>query len=181
MRTIARIVDALMGDALMGDALMAALVVVLATAAGPGCQGSDRPRQTAGDPAAAPAPPSAAPVAEAPSPTASAEAPSPAPASPGVATGSAGAPPSTAYAGDIAKLCDVVRLSGAEAESPSDRRLPIANWLAANLTTPESRQFLAQIQPLDGAAKADALDAEARRVGLTGCALAAEWRAPPAR
>jgi hypothetical protein len=90
----------------------------------------------------------------------------------------AAAPPQ-AYAGDIEKLCDVVRLSGADADPDVDRRLPIVNWLAANLTTHESRQFLARIQPLVGEQKADALDAEARRVGLSGCALAAEWRQPP--
>ena len=140
---------------------IACLAAALAAAAGIGCRGSDPPRRRADDPAAAAPPAATAPTTQH-----------------GTA---AGAPPAQAYAGDIAKLCDVVRLSGAEAESPQDRRVPIANWLAANLSTTESRQFLAQIQPLDGAAKADALDAEARRVGLPGCALAAEWRSPPTR
>jgi hypothetical protein len=157
--------------------IVAAGVAALTAAAGLGCQGSDRPRQITGEPAGAPTAPSAAPAA--PSAAAPAAPAAPAPAPPGAATGSAGAPLPPAYADDVAKLCDVVRLSGAESESPGDRRVPIANWLAANLTTAESRQFLARIQPLDGAQKADALDAEARRVGLTGCALAAEWRAPP--
>ena len=36
--------------------------------------------------------------------------------------------------------------------------------------------FGTRIQPLTGNDKADALEAEARRVGHDGCALAAEWR-----
>ena len=151
-------------------ARLAAAVAVVATAAqvGAGCRGSDPPRASADPPRAASAdPPPAAP------PVRSGE-PTPGPAA-------AAAPASKDYAGDIAKLCEVVLLSGAEDESPDDRRLPIANWLAANLTTAESRQFLARIQPLVGEHKADALDAEARRVGLTGCSLATEWRAPPTR
>jgi hypothetical protein len=158
---------------------IACLAAALAASVGLGCRGSD-PRPGASDPPttapAAPAP--AAPPA--PAPAASAPAPSPDPAPTAPADPAPGAPPK-AYAGDIQKLCDVVRLSGAETESPDDRRLPIATWLAANLTTAESRQFLARIQPLGGVDKADALDAEARRVGLAGCALAAEWRAPPTR
>ena len=88
------------------------------------------------------------------------------------------APPGSGYAKDIEALCDVIARSGA----PDDdsRTMLIANWLAANLTTPESRQFLIKIQPLQGEAKANALEAEAKRVGLSGCALAAEWRKPPA-
>jgi hypothetical protein len=139
---------------------MIACLAAAAALAGLGCRGSDpRAERGSASPAAAPSAP--------PSPTAA-----PAAAAP---------PPSKEYASDIEKLCDVVRLSGAEAESPDDRRLPIANWLAANLATAESRQFLAQIQPLVGAQKADALDAEARRVGLASCSLAAEWRSPPTR
>lgn len=86
------------------------------------------------------------------------------------------APPGSAYAKDIEALCDVI----ARADAPDDdaRTLIVANWLAANLTTPESRQFLIKIQPLGGNDKAAALEAEAKRVGLTGCALAAEWRTP---
>ena len=80
------------------------------------------------------------------------------------------------YTEDIAALCDVIARSAA----PDDdsRTMLIANWLAANLKTPESRQFLVRIQPLMGNEKADALEAEAKRVGLSGCALAAEWRGP---
>lgn len=82
------------------------------------------------------------------------------------------------YAADIGKLCDVIRLSGA----PDDdaQTLTTANWLAANLVTQESRKFLVSIQPLIGGAKADALDAEAKRVGLETCALSELWRKPGA-
>jgi hypothetical protein len=82
------------------------------------------------------------------------------------------------YTADIEKLCNVIQLSGA----PDDdaQTLTTANWLAANLTTAESRKFLVSIQPLVGPAKADALDAEAKRVGLVGCALSALWRKPDA-
>jgi hypothetical protein len=86
------------------------------------------------------------------------------------------APPSSDYAADISALCDCVKRSGAAADD--SRALTIANWLAANLKTPESRKFLVQIQPLASEPKATALEAEARRVGLPGCALAAEWRTP---
>jgi hypothetical protein len=82
------------------------------------------------------------------------------------------------YTEDISKLCNVIQLSGA----PDDdaQTLTTANWLAANLVTKESRMFLISIQPLVGAAKADALDAEAKRVGLVGCPLSAIWRKPGA-
>lgn len=91
-----------------------------------------------------------------------------------VATGA----PGSDYALDIAALCDSVARSGAADDD--SRTLTIANWLAANLKTAESRKFLVQIQPLAPEPKATALETEARRVGLPGCALAALWRAPPA-
>lgn len=86
------------------------------------------------------------------------------------------AAPGSPYANDIEALCDVI----ARSQAPDDdsRTLIIANWLAANMKTPESRQFLIKIQPLAGDAKADALEGEAKRVGLSGCALAAQWRTP---
>jgi hypothetical protein len=82
------------------------------------------------------------------------------------------------YAKDIESLCESMTRSGADKIAPDARTLTIANWLAANLVTAESRKFLVEIQPLVGEAKAQALEAEARRVGLPGCALAAEWRTP---
>lgn len=89
------------------------------------------------------------------------------------------AAPGSGYAKDIEALCESVTRSGADQGEPDAKALTIANWLAANLTTPESRKFLVRIQPLVGDAKASALETEARRVGLAGCALADEWRAPP--
>lgn len=83
------------------------------------------------------------------------------------------------YAKDIEALCESVTRSGADKIEPEARTLTIANWLAANLTTPESRKYLVEIQPLVGDAKAAALESEAKRVGLAKCALAAEWRTPP--
>ena len=79
------------------------------------------------------------------------------------------------YAGDIAKICDVVHLSGTDKE-PDGRQVKIAMWLGANLQTAEARKFLVSIQPLEGNAKAAALVAEAKRNGLDECVLAAEWR-----
>ncbi len=93
------------------------------------------------------------------------------------ATGSTG--PGSPYAKDIEQLCESVSRSGADKIESEARQLTIANWLAANLTTPESRKYLVEIQPLVGEAKAAALESEAKRVGLSRCALAAEWRTPP--
>lgn len=101
-----------------------------------------------------------------------APAPAPAPVTePGSAAGSA-----TGYTGDIEKICDVVARSGTAEAASDERILLVANWLSANLETQEARDFLVHIQPLVGDDKARALDAEAKRVGLAGCALAAEWR-----
>jgi hypothetical protein len=91
-------------------------------------------------------------------------------------TGTA-APVPGPYRADIVRLCDVVAQSGADQLPEGERLLAIVQWLPDHLETQDSRQFLARIQPLEGEAKADALDAEARRVGLPDCALAAAWRA----
>jgi hypothetical protein len=80
------------------------------------------------------------------------------------------------YAQDVANICDVVRLSGATGMASNDMRFVTAKWFGENLKTEAAHQFLVRINPLQGEAKAEALEAEARRVGLDGCALAAEWR-----
>jgi len=85
-------------------------------------------------------------------------------------------PPSSPYSHDIEKLCNVSALSGADPGDPVGRMVTTSKWLAANLETPESRTFMVAIQPLEGAQKADALDAEAHKLGLASCPLAAEWR-----
>ena len=94
----------------------------------------------------------------------------------GPGSGSGAQPTTQAYRDDIAALCDVLRLSGADQQEPSARAALIAMWLGPHLKTPESHDFLVKIQPLVGTATADALDGEAKRLGMPGCALAAEWR-----
>jgi hypothetical protein len=81
----------------------------------------------------------------------------------------------TEYRQDLATLCDVVELSDAKQAPSEERSLIIAMWLGPHIKTKEAHDFLARIQPLTGEIKARALEEEARRVGLGGCALAAEW------
>lgn len=92
--------------------------------------------------------------------------------------GETAAPVSPEYREDIAALCDSVRLSGAGSAMAGDRPNLIAMWLAGRPWTKEGHAFLVAVQPLEGDAHAAALEAEAARVGLSGCALAAEWRSP---
>ncbi|HET9626091.1 MAG TPA: hypothetical protein VFP84_32240 [Kofleriaceae bacterium] len=94
------------------------------------------------------------------------------------AAGSAAPAP---YTSDIENLCDAMSRSGADQLSPAERQLAVAEWLGAHLQTDQAHQYLVKIQPLEGEAKAAALEAEARRVGLPGCPLAAEWRTTSAR
>jgi len=83
-----------------------------------------------------------------------------------------------AYKADITTLCDVVHLSEAD-KQPKDERWPIiAMWLGPHIKTDDGHEFLIAIQPLQGEAKALALETEAKRVGLPSCALADEWRHP---
>src|SRR5262245_473410 len=82
----------------------------------------------------------------------------------------------TPYRTDIATLCDVVQLSGAN-QAPKDERWQIiAMYLGPHLSTSEAHDFLVAIQPLQGEGKALALETEAKRVGLPKCELANEWR-----
>lgn len=80
------------------------------------------------------------------------------------------------YAGDIDRICNVVAYSGALDDPSASLIVATAQWLGANLRTDDGRAFLATLQPLSGAAKADALDAEAKRTGLASCPLADRWR-----
>ncbi|MEO8698876.1 MAG: hypothetical protein ABI867_02500 [Kofleriaceae bacterium] len=79
------------------------------------------------------------------------------------------------YTADIDNLCNVMERSGA-ATKP-ERTFVSATWLGQHITTQEGRRFLARIQTLTGEPKAAALEAEATRVGLSGCPLAGDWRA----
>jgi hypothetical protein len=82
------------------------------------------------------------------------------------------------YRLDIENLCDAVVRSGADQRPAAEHPLLIARWLGDHLQTDEAHQYLVQIQPLIGEAKAQALEAEAQRVGLPRCALADQWRVP---
>jgi hypothetical protein len=92
--------------------------------------------------------------------------------------GSTAAPVSAPYRSDIENLCDAVVRSGADQRPSGEHPLLIARWLGTQIQTQEAREYLARIQPLVGESKAAALENEARRVGLPGCTLAAEWRTP---
>jgi hypothetical protein len=81
-----------------------------------------------------------------------------------------------AYRTDITNLCDAIKLSGAEDKPVDERWTVIAMWLGPHIKTEGGREFLVAIQPLKGEAKAMALETEAKRVGLTKCELANEWR-----
>lgn len=86
-------------------------------------------------------------------------------------------PPITAeYKQDIANVCEAVQRSGADKLPAGDRSPAVAMWLGPNIQTDAGREFLVAIQPLTGEPKAAALEFEAKRVGLSGCSLAAEWR-----
>ncbi|HEY5945377.1 MAG TPA: hypothetical protein VIV40_07795 [Kofleriaceae bacterium] len=78
------------------------------------------------------------------------------------------------YRADITTLCDVVHLSGAD-QKPKDEQWPIVAMYLGKLNE-EAHEFLVAIQPLNAEAKALALDSESKRVGLTKCELANEWR-----
>jgi hypothetical protein len=81
-----------------------------------------------------------------------------------------------AYAEDIGRFCDSMALSGADKMEKLERVAPHAKWLGENLKTRAAQDFLVKTAPLKGAERADAYEAEAKRVGLPGCALAAEFR-----
>ena len=81
-----------------------------------------------------------------------------------------------AYRTDITNLCDSLRLSGAIDQPKDERWQHLAMWLGPHITTDAGHEFLVAIQPLQGEAKAIALESEAKRVGLAKCDLANEWR-----
>ena len=82
------------------------------------------------------------------------------------------------YRADITNLCDSVHLSGAEEHPKDERWQVVAMWLGPHITTQAGHDFLIAIQPLQGEAKAMALETEAKRVGLAKCELANQWRQP---
>jgi len=80
------------------------------------------------------------------------------------------------YAEDIGRLCDSMSLSGADKMEKLERVAPHSKWLGENLKTKAAQDFLIKTSPLKGEERAAAYEAEAKRVGLSGCALAAEFR-----
>ncbi|HUS33493.1 MAG TPA: hypothetical protein VMZ53_33555 [Kofleriaceae bacterium] len=80
------------------------------------------------------------------------------------------------YRTDITNLCDAMKQSGAMDHPADERWQVIAMWLGPHITTDAGHEFLVAIQPLNGEPKALALESEAKRVGLTNCDLANEWR-----
>lgn len=90
----------------------------------------------------------------------------------------ADSPPSAdpLYRADIAALCDSMHLSGADQRPQEEQWSTQAIWLAHATKTTAAHDFFVRIKPLEGDARARALDDEARRVGLPSCTLAAEWR-----
>jgi hypothetical protein len=83
---------------------------------------------------------------------------------------------SVAYKKDVERICDVEKLAGIADHPGENHQLITAMWLGENLETAEARDFLANLSPMPPADKANALRAEAKRAGLSGCALAATWR-----
>jgi hypothetical protein len=84
--------------------------------------------------------------------------------------------PSAAYKKDVARICDVETLAGVAERPDENPQFVTAMWLGENLETTEARDFLATLGPLPPAEKANLLRSEARRAGLSGCALAASWK-----
>ena len=80
------------------------------------------------------------------------------------------------YAGDIERLCNAMTLSGADKLPQGERMMPLAQWVAGALVTPEGKAFMLKTNQMPKGAHADALDAEATRVGLADCPLSAYWR-----
>jgi hypothetical protein len=81
-----------------------------------------------------------------------------------------------AYRADITNLCSAMQQSGALDHPADERWQVIAMWLGPHITTDAGHEFLVAIQPLQGDAKALALENEAKRAGLAKCDLANEWR-----
>ena len=108
-------------------------------------------------------------------------APSKAPAAAAAAAAPAAKVPAQAnsaadYAHDIDALCNSLVNSGASEPPEGARQLMVAQYLGKAIQTDAAHKFLVGIQPLQGAAKSEALNAEATRVGLHGCPLANEWQ-----
>lgn len=80
---------------------------------------------------------------------------------------------------DIERVCNVLTYAGVTDKSANEQLNAILEWLPQNIESEDGRNFLGSIAELQGNAKADALEAGAKKVGLSGCPLAASWRQPP--
>ena len=85
----------------------------------------------------------------------------------------------TPYGRDITHICNAEQESGALEQPDGARQLHIARWLPGVLETERAHGFLVTLVPMDPPAKAAALRAEARGVGLDQCLLAAAWMPEP--
>ena len=86
----------------------------------------------------------------------------------------------TPYGRDIVHLCNAEKESGALEQPEGARQLPIARGRGGGvLETERAHDFLVTLVPMDAAAKAAALRAEARAVGLDDCQIAAAWKPAP--
>lgn len=101
------------------------------------------------------------------------------PADPAPATAPGGATAADDYSADVAKICDVERLSGADAEETTARSIIAADWLGRNLTTDRARDLLARVARQGPADKARILREEAKKAGLDGCPTAVAWEKLP--
>lgn len=114
-----------------------------------------------------------------PSETKASEPPSPAAATApaaGAPAAAEGAWRATPLGRDLDRICNVVERSGASALPEGEQVMATLQWLPANIESESGREFLASIAQLEGDAKADALDAGARKVGLSDCPTALLWR-----
>lgn len=82
------------------------------------------------------------------------------------------------YAADVARICDVMTLSGAGAAPEGEQMFTVADWLGRNLETDAGHDFLVAFQQTPDSGKAAMLNAESSKLGLGSCALASSWTGP---
>jgi hypothetical protein len=85
---------------------------------------------------------------------------------------------STPLGRDVDRICNAVEQSGVDKDPSANRQVFVAQWLGANIESGDGRNFLVSLARVEGEAKATLLEEQARRVGLSGCPLAAEWKKP---
>ena len=88
-------------------------------------------------------------------------------------------PITAGYRADIADLCNVMHLSGADERPEEERVFTTAQWLGNNLETQEGRDFLVTFTQAPDKDKPAVLLAEAKRVRVEHCPLADYWKGKP--